>query len=154
MAHNGIEDIHRLRSHDVELGISDVLNKHVARHAAHQKPVSQRRLDLEHYRPALLREMCAEATGVFFYGRYLQAIAGHRLTVGSLSWHRCNGRLRSYTQFHAGAGKHLYHRSCLRLWHCVCYNSRCKRQWRSFQSSPFSQAHPFYSAYCRVRLLR
>jgi hypothetical protein len=69
MARNDLEEIHRLRSHDVELGLSDVLNKHVARHAAHQKPVSQRRLDFEHRRPLLLREMFAEATGVFFYGK-------------------------------------------------------------------------------------
>ena len=53
---------------DIELGISDVLHKHLTRHVAAARPVSQRRLNFEHARPRWLREMIAEATGVFFYG--------------------------------------------------------------------------------------
>lgn len=53
---------------DIELGITDVLHKHLTRHVAATRPVSQRRLNFEHARPRWLREMVAEATGVFFYG--------------------------------------------------------------------------------------
>ena len=53
---------------DVELGVTDALQKHFSRHVVQRRPVSQRKLDFEHRRPRLLREMMAEATGVFFYG--------------------------------------------------------------------------------------
>lgn len=53
---------------DIELGVSEVLKRHVKRHVHDDEPVSQRRLDFEHARPRILREMAAEATGVFFYG--------------------------------------------------------------------------------------
>lgn len=53
---------------DIELGVSEVLKRHVTRHVHEDEPVSQRRLDFENARPRLLREMAAEATGVFFYG--------------------------------------------------------------------------------------
>jgi hypothetical protein len=59
------------RLHDpeegIEIGVSEVLHKHVTRHVAVGATVSQRRLDFEHSRPRILREMAAEATGVFFY---------------------------------------------------------------------------------------
>jgi hypothetical protein len=58
----------RLHTHDIEIGTSEVLQRHITRHVAATKPVSQRRLDFEHRRPRWLREMAAEATGVFFYG--------------------------------------------------------------------------------------
>jgi hypothetical protein len=58
----------RLQEHDIELGVADVLQRHVTRHVAGAKPISQRRLNFEHRRPRWLREMIAEATGVFFYG--------------------------------------------------------------------------------------
>jgi hypothetical protein len=61
--------MHRLQTHDIELGVSDVLQRHVTRHVAAAKPVSQRRLNFEARRPRWLREMAAEATGVFFYGK-------------------------------------------------------------------------------------
>jgi len=54
-------------SDDIEIGVSEVLKRHVTRHVVHGEPVSQRRLDFEHSRPKILREMAAEATGVFFY---------------------------------------------------------------------------------------
>jgi hypothetical protein len=59
----------RLHTHDIELGTSEVLQRHITRHVAAARPVSQRRLDFEHRRPRWLREMAAEATGVFFYGK-------------------------------------------------------------------------------------
>lgn len=52
---------------DIELGISEALERHVTRHVVHAKPVTQRKLDFEHRRPRILRECMAEATGVFFY---------------------------------------------------------------------------------------
>jgi len=57
-----------LPTHDIELGTAEVLQKHLTRHVAAARPVSQRRLNFEHARPRWLREMVAEATGVFFYG--------------------------------------------------------------------------------------
>ncbi|KAK7533320.1 aquaporin-like protein [Phyllosticta citribraziliensis] len=58
-------DIHRLQT--LEVGATDAVRKHYARHVIERRPVSQRRLDFEHRRPRLLRELAAEATGVFFY---------------------------------------------------------------------------------------
>jgi len=52
---------------DVEIGITDAIQQHFARHVVQRKPVSQRKLDFEHKRPRWLRECMAEATGVFFY---------------------------------------------------------------------------------------
>ncbi|KAK4991900.1 hypothetical protein LTR66_002122 [Elasticomyces elasticus] len=59
--------IERLHTHDMELGATEAVQKHIARHVVETKPVSQRKLDFEHSRPRWLREMAAEATGVFFY---------------------------------------------------------------------------------------
>ncbi|KKY14926.1 putative glycerol uptake [Phaeomoniella chlamydospora] len=59
--------IERLHTHDIELGVSDVLQKHITRHVVPPKPVSERKLRFEHSRPRILRECMAEATGVFFY---------------------------------------------------------------------------------------
>ncbi|KAB8345953.1 hypothetical protein FH972_023005 [Carpinus fangiana] len=52
---------------DVELGVTDVLAKHYSRHPVERRAISQRQLDFERARPRWLREMLAEATGVFFY---------------------------------------------------------------------------------------
>lgn len=57
----------RQHTHDIEIGVSDALQRHVTRHVVQPKPVSQRKLNFEHKRPRILREMMAEATGVFFY---------------------------------------------------------------------------------------
>ncbi|CAK1367447.1 unnamed protein product [Cercospora beticola] len=59
--------IERLHTHDLELGATEVLKQHFARHVVAARPVSQRKLDFEHARPRWLRECVAEATGVFFY---------------------------------------------------------------------------------------
>ncbi|KAF2211370.1 hypothetical protein CERZMDRAFT_106532 [Cercospora zeae-maydis SCOH1-5] len=59
--------IERLHTHDLELGATEVLQKHFARHVVATRPVSQRKLDFEHARPRWLRECVAEATGAFFY---------------------------------------------------------------------------------------
>ncbi|KAB5563513.1 aquaporin-like protein [Coniochaeta sp. 2T2.1] len=64
---NGGADMRRLRTHDMEIGITEAVQKHAQRHVAHPKPVSQRKLDFEHSRPRWMREMAAEALGVFFY---------------------------------------------------------------------------------------
>jgi len=63
------DDAHlrRLRTGDVELGISDVLQRHITRHVAAQRPISQKRLDFEQTRPRWYREMVAECIGVFLY---------------------------------------------------------------------------------------
>ena len=57
----------RQHTNEIELGITDALQRHVTRHVVPPKSVSQRKLDFEHRRPRILREMMAEATGVFFY---------------------------------------------------------------------------------------
>ena len=65
-APNG-HDMARMHTNDIEIGVSDALQRHITRHVVPPKPVSQRKLNFEHRRPRLLREMMAEATGVFFY---------------------------------------------------------------------------------------
>lgn len=55
---------------DVEIGITDAIQKHYARHVVQRRPISQRQLEFEHKRPRWLRECLAEATGVFFYGMF------------------------------------------------------------------------------------
>jgi len=59
--------LERLHTHDLELGVTDAIKRHVQRHVVDAPPVSQKRLDFEHSRPRWIREMIAEATGVFFY---------------------------------------------------------------------------------------
>lgn len=59
--------LRQLHTHDLEIGATEAIQKHYARHVVATKPVSQRKLDFEHKRPRWLREMMAEATGVFFY---------------------------------------------------------------------------------------
>lgn len=69
MADTGAAGHHMERAHagDIEIGVSDALQRHVTRHVIPPKPVSQRKLNFEHKRPRVLRECMAEATGVFFY---------------------------------------------------------------------------------------
>lgn len=57
----------RLHTNDLELGATEAVQKHFERHVVAPKSVSQRKLNFEHARPRWLREMLAEATGVFFY---------------------------------------------------------------------------------------
>lgn len=57
----------RLGTHELEIGVTEALQRHVTRHVHQPPPVSQRRIDFEHKRPRLLRECLAEVTGVFFY---------------------------------------------------------------------------------------
>ncbi|KAL6244220.1 hypothetical protein RBB50_009090 [Rhinocladiella similis] len=64
---NGGHDMSRMQTNDIEIGVSDALQRHITRHVVPPKPVSQRKLNFEHKRPRILREMMAEATGVFFY---------------------------------------------------------------------------------------
>ena len=59
--------IERLRTYDMEIGTTDAVQKHIRRHVVEPLSISQRRLDFEHARPRWLREMIAEATGVFFF---------------------------------------------------------------------------------------
>lgn len=57
----------RLQTHDIEIGVSDALQRHASRHVAQHKAVSQRVLDFEKRRPRWLRECVGEATGIFLY---------------------------------------------------------------------------------------
>lgn len=59
--------IERLHTNDLEIGATEAVQQHISRHVVAAKPVSQRKLNFEHARPRWLREMMAEATGVFFY---------------------------------------------------------------------------------------
>jgi hypothetical protein len=61
------EHIGRLQTNDIEIGISEALQRHATRHVVPAKPVSPRVLRFERRRPRWLRECVAEATGVFFY---------------------------------------------------------------------------------------
>jgi len=65
--HHQNGDMHRLHTHDLEIGATEALERHITRHVIPPPPISQKRLDFEHKRPRILREMMAEATGVFFY---------------------------------------------------------------------------------------
>ncbi|KAL0262451.1 hypothetical protein SLS55_001419 [Diplodia seriata] len=58
--------LHRLQT--LEVGATDAVQKHYARRIVERRPVSERKLEFEQKRPRWLREMLAEATGVFFYG--------------------------------------------------------------------------------------
>ncbi|KAE9380201.1 aquaporin-like protein [Stipitochalara longipes BDJ] len=60
-------DVRRMRTNDMEIGVTDAVQRHVQRNIVAPKPVTQRRLDFEHARPRWFREMAAEALGVFFY---------------------------------------------------------------------------------------
>ncbi len=60
-------DPRRLETNDMEIGYTDAVRRHVNRHVVAPKPVSQKKLDFEHSRPRWMREMAAEAIGVFFY---------------------------------------------------------------------------------------
>jgi hypothetical protein len=63
--------IERLQTAELELGATEAVQRHISRKVVDTKPVSQAKLDFEHARPRWLREMMAEATGVFFYGQSL-----------------------------------------------------------------------------------
>jgi hypothetical protein len=66
--HTTGHDMTRLHTHEMEIGVTEAAQRHAARHnVPSRRPVSQRKLDFEHSRPRWLREMMAEATGVFFY---------------------------------------------------------------------------------------
>jgi len=60
-------DVRRLRTNDMEVGVTEAVQRHAHRHVVAPKPISQRKLDFEHSRPRWMREMAAEAIGVFFY---------------------------------------------------------------------------------------
>lgn len=64
VADNGLRQLH---TNDLELGATEAVQQHISRTVVRAKPVSQRKLDFERSRPRWLREMMAEATGVFFY---------------------------------------------------------------------------------------
>ncbi|KAI5363770.1 putative major intrinsic protein [Septoria linicola] len=67
MGDMGSSRIERLHTNDLEIGATEAVQQHFARHVVATKPVSQRKLNFEHSRPRWLRECMAEATGVFFY---------------------------------------------------------------------------------------
>lgn len=78
-------DLRRQHTHDLELGATDALQKHITRHVVPPKPVSERKLRFEHARPRILREMMGEATGVFFYGESRTPIYS-LLLRGGVGW--------------------------------------------------------------------
>lgn len=65
--HEDPNAMRRLRTHDLEIGVTDAVQKHATRHVVAPRPVSQRKLDFEHARPRWMRECAAEALGVFFF---------------------------------------------------------------------------------------
>ncbi|KAF2753625.1 aquaporin-like protein [Pseudovirgaria hyperparasitica] len=67
MANGYDASLDRLKTHELEIGATDAIQRHYDRQVVERRPVSQRKLDFEHRRPRWLRECMAEATGVFFY---------------------------------------------------------------------------------------
>jgi hypothetical protein len=65
--HSSGTDMRRLQTNELEIGVTEAVQRHVSRHVVTPKPVTQRKLDFEHARPRWMREMAAEALGVFFY---------------------------------------------------------------------------------------
>jgi len=61
------DHLDRLQTNDIEIGISEALQRHATRHVVSTKPISPRVLNFERRRPRWLRECVGEATGVFFY---------------------------------------------------------------------------------------
>lgn len=61
------EDLRRQRTGELELGVTEATQKHFNRKVVRAPPASPARLAYEKRRPKFLREMAAEATGVFFY---------------------------------------------------------------------------------------
>lgn len=57
----------RLQTGELEIGYTEAVQRHANRHVVAPKPVSQRKLDFEHARPRWIRELAAEAMGVFFF---------------------------------------------------------------------------------------
>ncbi len=57
----------RLEAHEIEIGISEALSRHIARHVVAASPVAQKTLNFEANRPRWLRECAAEALGVFIF---------------------------------------------------------------------------------------
>ena len=57
----------RLEAHEIEIGITEALSRHIARHVVAARPVAQRTLNFEAKRPRWLRECAAEALGVFIF---------------------------------------------------------------------------------------
>ncbi|PMD54689.1 putative glycerol uptake facilitator [Hyaloscypha bicolor E] len=60
-------EVRRLQTNDMEIGVTDAVQRHVQRNVVAPKPVTQGKLDFEYSRPRWLGEMAAEAMGVFFY---------------------------------------------------------------------------------------
>lgn len=61
------EHLDRLQTGDIEVGISEALQRHATRHVVPPKPVTPAVLHFERRRPRWIRECVAEGTGVFFY---------------------------------------------------------------------------------------
>lgn len=61
------DDLRRQRTGEMELGVTEATQKHYQRKIVRAPPASASRLAYERKRPKILREMLAEATGVFFY---------------------------------------------------------------------------------------
>ena len=65
--HTENANLYRLQTGELEIGVTEALQRHITRTIHQPPPVSQRRLDFEQSRPRWLREMGAEALGVFLY---------------------------------------------------------------------------------------
>lgn len=67
VTHRGSSCLIQLHTNEIELGLVEAVQQHISRNVVAAKPISQRRLDFEQKRPRWLREMIAEAVGVYFY---------------------------------------------------------------------------------------
>ena len=61
------DDLRRMQTGDLELGVTEATQQHVSRRVARAPPASPARLAWERKRPQWLREMIAEALGVAMY---------------------------------------------------------------------------------------
>jgi hypothetical protein len=57
----------RLHDGELEVGYTEALQRYTKKNVVAAKPVSQRKLNFEHARPRWIRELAAEAMGVFFF---------------------------------------------------------------------------------------
>ncbi|KAB8293934.1 hypothetical protein EYC80_009407 [Monilinia laxa] len=86
MSHN---DPSRLRHGELEIGYTEAVERYAKRHVVAPKPVSQRKLDFENSRPRWMREMAAEAMGVFFFVTCGGTSGGHfnaAVTISCAAW--------------------------------------------------------------------
>lgn len=141
MSNSHSDSLDRLKTQELEIGATEAVARHFSRHVVERRPVSQRRLNFEHSRPRWLREMAAEATGVFFYGPSVLPLLELHLTPPSLPRRRLHCHLHSrIIETHAARLRlPLPNRLGLRPWHRLRHHHLRAHLWRPLQPSNHDQ---------------